>query len=97
MNSIFTSTYCIPCIWTIVALLGTFGATSRIMNSWVPFKGPVPSDGPVEGFASKQARIDYFDTAPVRIRTAAKFGVIGAVTWLVGLVTSLIVLARLGG
>jgi hypothetical protein len=92
---IFTSIYCIGCVWTVLALLGTFGITSFIMNSWVPYKGPLPSDGPVEGFASKQARIDYFDTGPQRVRAASKWWLIGAATWLVGMITALVLQGRL--
>ena len=97
MKAILTSIYCIPCIWTIVLLLAIMGAVSFIRNSWVPFRGPLPSDGPVEGFASKAARIDFYDTTPLRIRTAFKFGVIGFITWLVGLGTSILILNHLGG
>lgn len=90
MTSLFTSIYCILCAWSLVAVLGTFGVSSYILNSWVPFRGPLPSDGPVEGFASKQARIDYYDTGPLRIRTSAKFGLIGAGIWLAGILTALL-------
>ena len=95
MKSILTSIYCIPCIWTAIVLLSTFGVTSYVMNNWVPFRGPLPSDGPVEGFASKAARIEYFDTNPQRIRTAFKFGIAGGVLWLVGLLTAMLILNSL--
>ena len=91
MTSLFTSIYCILCSWSLVAILGTFGASSYILNSWVPFRGPLPSDGPVEGFASKQARIDYYDTTPLRVRTSAKAGLIGAGIWIAGILTGLLV------
>ena len=78
-------------------MLGTFGVCSFLMNSWVPFKGPLPSDGPVEGFASKAARIEFYDTTPLRVRSATKAGVIGGVLWLVGLVTSYLIMNSLGG
>jgi hypothetical protein len=97
VTSIFSNVYCISCIWTLLSMLGTFGAGSYFMNSWVPFKGPLPSDGPVEGFASKAARIEFYDTTPLRIRSATKAGVIGGVLWLVGLVTSYLIMNSLGG
>jgi hypothetical protein len=97
MKTILLSIYCIPCVWSLIALLGTFGIVSFILNAWVPFRGPLPSDGPVEGFASKAARIDFYDTTAQRIRTAMKFGTIGGVVWLVGLVTSYFILSNLGG
>jgi len=67
------------------------------MNKWVPFRGPLPSDGPIEGFDSKQARIEFYDTHPQRVRAAFKFGVIGAITWLAGLLTSYFILNSLAG
>jgi hypothetical protein len=97
MKAILLSVYCIPCVWSLAILLGTFGVVSYILNAWVPFRGPLPSDGPVEGFASKAARIEFYDTTAQRIRTAMKFGIIGAVVWLVGLVTSYLILSSLGG
>ena len=97
MKTILLSIYCIPCVWSLISLLGTFGIVSFILNAWVPFRGPLPSDGPVEGFASKAARIDFYDTTAQRIRTAVKYGIIGGVVWLVGLVTSYLILNSLGG
>ena len=97
VKSIFSNIYCISCVWTLLSMLGTFGVSSFLMNKWVPFRGPLPSDGPVEGFASKVARIEFYDTTPLRIRTATKAGVIGGVLWLVGLVTAYLVMNSLGG
>jgi hypothetical protein len=97
MKAILTSIYCIPCVWSLLIILGTFGVTSFVMNSWVPFRGPLPSDGPVEGFASKAARIEFFDTTPLRIRTAFRVGIIGGAIWLVGLLASLLILNSLNG
>jgi hypothetical protein len=96
MKAILTSIYCIPCVWSILVLLAAFGLTSFVLNSWVPFRGPLPSDGPVEGFASKVARIEFFDTNPLRIRTAFRLGIIGGVIWMVGLVASYLILSHLG-
>jgi hypothetical protein len=96
MGTILTSIYCIPCVWSLVAILGTFGVCSYIMNAWVPFRGPLPSDGPVEGFPSKNARIDFFNTQPQRIRASFKAGVIGGVLWLTGLLTAIIILSKVG-
>lgn len=97
LKQILTSMYCIPCVWSTVALLGIFGVTSFIQNTWVPFRGPLPSDGPVEGFPSKAARIEFFDTTPLRIRTAVKFGIIGGILWLIGLMTAYFILKSLAG
>lgn len=97
MKAIFSSVFCLPCVWSLVALLGTFGVCSFILNTWVPFRGPLPSDGPVEGFASKQARIEFYDTTALRIRTAAKYGIIGGVVWLSGLLASYFILSSIGG
>lgn len=97
MKAILTTVYCIPCIWTVLMLLGTVGVTSFIRNTWVPFRGPLPSDGPEEGFASKAARIEFYDTTPLRIRTAVKFGVIGIVVWMLGAAASYLILSTLGG
>jgi hypothetical protein len=97
MGSILTSIYCIPCVWSLVGLLGTFGAISFILNTWVPFRGPLPSDGPVEGFASKAARIEFYNTGPQRIRMATKIGIICGVVWLAGLLVAILVLKSLGG
>lgn len=97
MKAILLSVYCIPCVWTLITMLGTFGVVSFILNAWVPFRGPLPSDGPEEGFASKAARIEFYDTGPQRIRTAMKFGIIGGVVWAVGLVTSYLILNSIGG
>jgi hypothetical protein len=97
MSAILTSVYCIPCIWSLVILLATGGACSFVLNNWVPFKGPLPSDGQVEGFASKAARIEFYDTTPMRIRMATKIGISGAVLWAVGTVVAYLILSNLGG
>ena len=96
MKAILTSLYCLPCVWTALVLISTMGVASFFMNTWVPFRGPIPSDGPVEGFASKQARIDFYDTSALRIRTAVRAGVIGGMTWIVGAVVSIVILSSLG-
>jgi hypothetical protein len=95
--SLLRSIYCIPCIWSVIGILGVVGIGSYYLNVWVPFRGPLPSDGPVEGFASKAARIEYYDTRPLRVRTAFKAGAIVAGIWLVGLVTAFVILTNLGG
>ena len=93
--SLLTSVYCIICAWSLVAILGTFGVANWILNAWVPYRGPLPSDGPVEGFASKAARIDFFDTTALRVRTSAKGWLIGAAVWLVGILVALIMQGKL--
>ena len=95
MKAILTSVYCIPCVWSLVSLLGTFGICSFVLNVWVPFRGPLPADGPIEGFASKAARIEFFDTGPIRIREVTKIGIIGGMVWAVGVVAAYLVLNNL--
>jgi hypothetical protein len=99
MKAILTTIYCLPCIWSVVGLLGIFGTVSYILNTWMPFGGVMPSDGPIDGFASKQARIEFFNDAihARRIRAATKAGFIGALVWLTVLFTAVIILSRLGG
>jgi len=76
----------------MLCVLATFGVTSYIRNSWVPFRGPLPSDGPVEGFADDGARIDFFDTHPLRVRTSTIYALIGFITWGVGAIILFLVL-----
>ena len=95
MASILKTIYCLPCVISLVFVIGTIGVCSFILNSWVPFGGSLPSDGPVEGFASKAARIEFLDLGPRRIRAAFKAGVIGGVLWLVSLLTALVVLGNI--
>jgi len=95
MKSILLSIYCIPCIWSLICMLGNVGVVSFIRNTWVPFRGPLPSDGPVEGFASKAARIEFYDTNPIRIRRAFNVGAIGVIIWMLGMITSLLILNSL--
>jgi hypothetical protein len=92
MAAILKSIYCIPCIWSIIILLGTFGVVSYVLNIWCPYRGPLPSDGPIDGFASKTDRMDFFDTGPQRIRIATYLGGAGGFLWLLGLLIAIIVL-----
>lgn len=85
MKAILTSLYCLPCVWSLVGGLGIFGTVSYFMNTWVPAKGPLPSDGPAEGFANRSAMKAFYDTSGMRIRAAAKAGIIVASVWIVGL------------
>lgn len=81
MAGILHTFYCLPCVWTLISLGGTYFVINYIRNIWVPFRGPTPSDGPVHGFPSKAAEIDFYDTNPLRIRTTWKWGMICAVIW----------------
>lgn len=92
MAGILRSFYCLPCIWSILCALGTFAATSYIRNSWVPGGEPTPSDGPVEGFESQAARIAWWDTHELRIRTSTIYALIGFITWGVGAIVLFLVL-----
>lgn len=94
MKAILTSLYCIPCVWSLVGGLGIFGVVSYFMNSWVPMYGPLPSDGPVMGFASEEARTKFYDTSEMRIRRAGKAGAIGVGIWLVGLLAAFLILSN---
>ena len=79
----------------MLCFLATFGVTSYIRNSWVPFRGPLPSDGPVEGFADDSARIDFFDTNPLRVRMSTIYALSGFIVWGVGAITSFLILNSL--
>jgi hypothetical protein len=84
MTAILMSLWCLPCVWSLGGGLGIFGVVSYFMNNWVPAKGPLPSDGPVEGFTSRAVMKAFYDTSGMRIRAAAKAGVIVAIVWIEG-------------
>jgi len=60
-----------PCIAPVLSLIGCV-ITLRIIRSRMIYRGPMPSDGPEEGFASKAARIEYFSTTDQRFRETVK-------------------------
>jgi hypothetical protein len=92
MAAILQTIYCIPCLWlTFIAVL-TFAGVSYIRNSWVPYRGPLPTDGPLDGFDDKQTRIEYFDTVPLRVRTATLYSTIMLVIAIVGDLIAFIIL-----
>lgn len=70
----------LPCIWPILVLVVGF-VWVNILKTRMLYKGPLPSDGPIDGFASKADRIEYYDTGPARIRSIYKalwvFGLAG--------------------
>jgi hypothetical protein len=92
MGAILKTLYCVPCLWLAVWSVVALGGVSYIRNSWVPYRGPLPSDGPLDGFDDKQARIDYFDTSPLRIRYATLFATIVAGVAFVGDIVIIIIL-----
>jgi hypothetical protein len=92
MNSILQSLWCLPCVWSAIGLVGVLGVSRYFMDVWVPAKGPLPSDGPAEGFPSRSAMKAFYDTSSMRVRAAAKAAVIVAGVWLVGLVTLFLIL-----
>lgn len=92
MSGILGSLWCLPCTWSGLGLVAVLIATRYYIDSWVPAKGPLPSDGPAEGFPSRKAMKSFYDTSGMRVRAAAKAGVIVAGIWLVGLITLFLVL-----
>jgi hypothetical protein len=92
MTAILRSFYCTPCIWTALGLVAVVVSTSYYQNKWLPFMGILPIQGPEEGFLSKSDKEEFFDTKPVRIRAAAKAGIIIVVVWFVGLVMLFLIL-----
>jgi hypothetical protein len=81
VKSLLTTIYCLPCIWSVIAFLGIYGGVMYLLNSWTPYKGPIPSEGKVEGFASAEERKKFFDTSSMRAQAATKFGLIAGATW----------------
>lgn len=81
---ILKSLYCIPCLWSIFCLLGGYFTNIYIRNIWVPGGEATPADGPIYGFTSKTAYIEWWDTNPLRTRTAAKWTVIVMMVWAFG-------------
>jgi hypothetical protein len=96
MTAILRSIYCFPCVWSVFCLVITLGSMSWVRNNWVPFRGPLPSDGELDGFYDDADRMKFFDTHDLRFRTAAILGVIGLVTWIIGGSVSIFILKSLG-
>jgi hypothetical protein len=94
--SVLRSMWCIPCVLTVFFMVGTVGAIAFIRNGWSPFYGRLPSDGPVEGFSTKDARVEFWNPVPRRVRMATIFGLGGFGLWAVGFLVALIVLNRMG-
>ena len=92
MAGIIKSLWCLPCVWSALALVAVVVSTSYFTNKWLPFMGILPIQGPEGGFLSMTDKEEFFDTKPVRIRAAAKAGVIIAVIWVVGLVMLFLIL-----
>ena len=95
MKAILQSFYCLPCVWSLIGGLGIFGLGSYFMNTWLPFRGTLPTEGPVDGFLSKNDKKEFFEVKPTRIRAAAKAVFVGVLVWLVGLVTIIVFLKNL--
>jgi hypothetical protein len=88
MDYILQALRCItPCITPIASFLGWMLTISIIRNRLI-YRGPMPSDGPEEGFASKAARIEFFTTHDQRFRETVKASVIWFV---VAIVASIVV------
>ena len=88
MDYILQALRCItPCITPAVALVGCMITIGIIRNRMI-YRGPMPSDGPDEGFASKAARIEYFSTNDQRFRETVKAVIIWVI---VGIVASVLV------
>jgi hypothetical protein len=94
VKNLLTTIYCLPCIWTVLGFLGILGGVKYLLNTWTPYKGPLPSEGKIEGFASTQARKEFYDTTPMRAQAATKYAIIAGSTWLVVMVVLFLVLNR---
>ena len=92
MSGILLSLYCLPCVWTLIGGGGIFFAVTYYMSRWMPFMGTLPTQGPADGFLSKNDKKEFFDVKPTRIRAAAKAGFIVFMVWFVGTVILYIVL-----
>lgn len=75
-----------PCIMPVLAFIGCI-IHLRYIRYRMIFRGPMPSDGEVDGFASKEARIEFFSTNDQRFKETVKAIVIWVI---VGIVASLI-------
>ena len=88
MDYILQALRCItPCITPALAFGGLMITLTIIRNRMI-YRGPMPSDGPEEGFASKAARIEYFSTSDQRFRETEKAVIIWVI---VAIVASVIV------
>lgn len=76
-----------PCIVPVACIIGlviTFG----IIKTRMIYRGPMPSDGPVDGFVSTEAKLEYFNTSAQRFRESTR----AVVIWIIiGIVGSLLV------
>jgi hypothetical protein len=88
MEYILGALKCItPCISPLAALIGCI-LTVGIIRTRIIYRGPMPSDGPEEGFASKAARVEYFSTSQQRYSETVK----AIIIWIViGILASVIV------
>lgn len=88
MDYILQALRCItPCVTPTLSVVGCM-ITLAIIRGRMIYRGPMPSDGPEEGFASKAARIEYFSTNDQRFRETVK----AIIIWfIVGIVASVIV------
>lgn len=69
----------LPCAWpVIVVILGVVWL--NVLRTRMLYRGPLPSDGPVDGFASKADRVEFYDTTDARTREIWKAG------WIFGII-----------
>jgi hypothetical protein len=63
----------VPCTWPVLTFV-LLAAAIGYFRSGMLYQGVVPSDGPAEfrGFASKQDRVNWWDTTPRRQRGILK-------------------------
>ena len=92
MSSILQSLYCLPCIWSGLCLVGGVGVAHYFNAIWVPAKGPLPSDGPAEGFTNRAAMKAFYDTSGMRIRAGARAVLIVIGIWVVGGIALFVIL-----
>jgi hypothetical protein len=84
MSDILESLRCtIPCIVPLASVIGAV-LTIGFIRTRTIYRGPMPSDGPVEGFASKAARIEYFSTHDQRFRETIKAIIVWIMIAIVG-------------
>lgn len=72
-----------PCIVPAVGLVGLVITLGWIKTKMI-YKGPLPSDGPIDGFDSNESKLEYYSTNAQRFRESIKAGVIWFIVVIVG-------------
>jgi hypothetical protein len=83
MNLVNSVKCFLPCAWFMATLLiGTLVITYR--RGRLIYRGPMPSDGPNNGFASQREEIAFFDVTDQITRETFKAGTIMAIVCVIG-------------